>query len=324
MRESLFKLANWFGITAYLHGKKINQLTVLSLHRISEDEDYFFKPIRPELFKNLLAYVTSKYTIVNFQMLRNRMSFNKPPLMLSFDDGYYDFIEHALPIIRSYGIPVNHNLVNSCLSNGTPIWTQKLNDIFNVLKENQVVDDLLIGHHGRTFRDSSNNWIKYYAYFFRFLLGIRFHHRESIIDELMRKYSVKSRSRMMTWDDVMNIHSDDIEIGSHSYRHDILSTLATEEELQSEMLDSIREIEMTLNVKVNIFAPPNGQCNDRVIAYARKIGIKHVLLVNDQTTSISIHPCCYDLVGRINMINESECEMLLRMELFHSRVRRLI
>jgi len=41
--------------------------------------------------------------------------------VLSFDDGYSDFVQHALPVIKSHGIPSNLNIVAESTLTGLPI-----------------------------------------------------------------------------------------------------------------------------------------------------------------------------------------------------------
>lgn len=323
IRELIFTLGSKLGLTYCLHRLKKGHLTVLSLHRISEEEDFFFQPIRPDLFIKLLEYVTRKYTVINFQMLNANKNYGKPPLILSFDDGYYDFIDCALPIISKFGIPVNHNLVNSCLNGSTTIWTQELNDIFMHLKNYNIVDNAFINKYGKNFKNCNGNWFIYYEYFFKFLLGIKYNQRKYILDSLLKQYSVYSKYKMINWIDAAKLIECGVEIGSHSYSHDSLSNLTTEEELKNEIYYSIREMENKLNIKVTILAPPNGQCNETIISYAQKIGIKNILLVNNQINLLSNFSTRFNKVNRIGMCNESENEMLLRSELFHSRIRTL-
>ena len=83
----------------------------------------------------------------------------KPKLIFSFDDGYYDFIEYALPVLTKYGLRCNHNVVNSCLNDNHVIWTQKLNDVFNHLKNNQLTSVPVLDEMDISFKD---NWLMYY------------------------------------------------------------------------------------------------------------------------------------------------------------------
>ena len=48
--------------------------------------------------------------------------------MLSFDDGYKDFIEVAVPLLEKRRIRVNHNVVPGCVESGRPPMNVELQD----------------------------------------------------------------------------------------------------------------------------------------------------------------------------------------------------
>jgi peptidoglycan/xylan/chitin deacetylase (PgdA/CDA1 family) len=323
-REILFNISNNIGVNWCLRKEKETHLTVLSLHRISEERDYFFQPITPKNFENLLDYVTKKYTIINFEILSQKKIYNKPPLILSFDDGYYDFIDFALPILRKYGLPANHNLVNNCLNGEMKIWTQELNDIFNFLKINKIKNNIIIEKNGRKFSECNNSWFVYYNNFYRYLCGIKYDERNIIIEKLKHEYRVVKSHRMMNWDDAFKLVGAGIEIGSHSYRHDALSSLQTEEEMQLEIRASIEEMKQKLGVNITILAPPNGLYNETIISYAKKIGVKNFLAVNNNITPLKTISSEFNVIERIGMADEGKNEMIARAELFHSKVRRFL
>ena len=323
MRDLVFNVASNAGLPFILRNLKGDDVTVLSLHRISNDENFFFDPIRPEIFEKLIQYCLRNYSIVSFADINKRTK--KQKLVLSFDDGYYDFIEHAVPVLKKYGVPSNHNLVNSCLNDNRVIWTQQLCDLFDVLKINSITDDELITNAGCSFSEVNNNWMSYYVSFFTALLKIKSDAREELIERLCIKYGVESKYRMMTWEDAKYCSSDcDVEIGCHTYNHDSLFTLHSQEELDREIGKSLKEMEGRLGEKVNILAAPNGQVNDDVLKYCRQAGIKYFLLVGDKINPKEQLNGQFNLVNRIGLINEGIARTILRIELFHSKMRNIL
>ena len=317
MNTTLAKVLYYSGIPFFLRKFKDRNLTVLSLHRVSNERDYFFNPIIPETFVKLIEYCLKYYSITNFEYCNKKSC--KPKLILSFDDGYYDFIEIVLPILKRYGLPSNHNVVNSCINNNEIIWSQKLNDIFNYLKDNNIKDDEEIGKHVNFHGD----WDKYYLTFFKLMLKMPSEIRNHILLILEVKYGVKHNYRMMNWEEVIYCSNNDVEIGCHTYNHDSLYSIEDISNYDIEIQKSIFELDSKLKKRTKILALPNGQYNQNVVAYIEKTNIDHLLLVDDKINILPLQRPL-NLVSRINIADNNIFEMILRAELFHSKIKKII
>ena len=276
------------------------------------------------MFETLLSYVTKHYYVTSFSKLHEAPKDGKPLLILSFDDGYYDFIEYALPILKKYNLPANHNLVNACLNTNQTIWTQRLNCIFNHLRENNIFqDDMLTEILPGKF--DGKNWHNYYLKFLTRLLDYNMADKLCIIGRLEERYQIRSNYRMLCWDDVRGLLKENVEIGSHTYNHDSLTQLNTQALLDSEILRSKLEMEAELNAPVNIIAFPNGRYNHTVMDYCREIGFKYILLLDDKVTKMASLNSSENgnVISRIGIASESPKEAILRVELFHPIVRKL-
>ena len=42
--------------------------------------------------------------------------------MITFDDGYRDFVFYALPILKKYDLPCIHSVVYECVDQNSQIW----------------------------------------------------------------------------------------------------------------------------------------------------------------------------------------------------------
>lgn len=322
LREQLFSFINSSGFTSLLRRAKKDTVTVLSLHRVSEETDYFFDPIKPDIFEKLIQYCVKEYDIIPFRDLQKKTK--KPKLIISFDDGYLDFMEHAVPILRKYCLPSNHNLVNVCLNSGEVIWTQKINYIFNFLRDNKITDDKYISLYGSTFQESNKNWKKYLNSFYRYLLSVDMLNKQNIIKDLVTAYGIQLAYKMMNWEDAKNCTDKyDVEIGSHTYNHETITSI--DKSLYNlEIKDSITELELKLNKKIEIFAFPNGQYNEQSVEYCQSIGLKHLLLINDKVNPSQNINKDFNLINRVYLINESRNEAILRIELFHQNIRKFL
>jgi peptidoglycan/xylan/chitin deacetylase (PgdA/CDA1 family) len=320
LRDNAFKIANKMGIPYLLKKSKGQSITVLSLHRISKERDFFFDPIDPKTFEKLIQYCLKNYEIISFSDVHKKT--NKPKLILSFDDGYYDFMEYSIPVLMKYNLPSNLNLVNSCLNQNTVIWTQKLNDIFNFLKCHSIIDDEIINMLGTKY---DHNWNLYYISFFKSMLKLKCNERNSILENLAGKYNIQSKYRMMNWEEAkLCSEKFNVEIGCHTYNHESLFTINTLDELNLEIGKSIEEMEKYFKKKTEILALPNGLYNESILNYAKTKDLKYILLVDDNVTLQRNINSKLNLISRINLVNENIDEMIFRSEMFHSKMRKFL
>lgn len=320
MKNRILTIIKNIGGAKILRSLKGDKITVLCIHRISDDFDFFFNPIRPKEFELLVNYCIKHYTVVNFSEIDKKTP--KPKLIFSFDDGYYDFIENAVPILNKYKLPSNHNFVNACLNNNKIIWTQKLNDIFNHLKNNSIHNEKLVNEVSGEF---DNNWWKYYISFLNHLFESESDQREDTINTLIKKYNIETNYRMMDWDDLKTCKEKyNVEIGSHTYNHESLNKVTDIKTLTLEIGDSINEIENNIQDKINIVSLPNGKFNESVLTYIKEKDVEFVLLVNNQFNKPSALNKTFNLINRVHLIQEPIDGVILRMEGLHEKLKRIL
>jgi len=63
-KAGLFFL-NKAGLTKVLRSQKKGKVTILNLHRVSPERDFFFNPMTPGHFESLLKYVSKNYSVVS-------------------------------------------------------------------------------------------------------------------------------------------------------------------------------------------------------------------------------------------------------------------
>jgi peptidoglycan/xylan/chitin deacetylase (PgdA/CDA1 family) len=324
LRYRLTNILYRLGINKILRLGQKNKLTVLSFHRISDEENYFFNPIKPKVFEMLVDYLVKNFSVTSFDRLSETKNFTKPPLILSFDDGYYDFYENALPVLLKYKIPSNHNIVNECANNNSVIWTQRLNNIFDFSRKNNInlKFDFSKSMSAEVFQ---YNWIDFYLTVFSSMLNFSDSERLELIAEKENTLSINSSERMMNWNEITECANLNVEIGSHSYTHNSMNSILDIETLELEVSQSKKEIEKHIQREVITFAFPNGQSNDLANDYVRKTGFKNILYVNDKVNSLentkTDQPLLFD---RIYLLDEPYSEMLLRIHLFHAKLRKYV
>ena len=102
IRKLLFFILYNAGFPAIMRRKMVNdkEIAVLLFHRISDSSDLLWPAMPIKSFEKLLLKIKAKSEIISFSDLTTVKSYpSKPLIILSFDDGYVDFYEHAIPIL---------------------------------------------------------------------------------------------------------------------------------------------------------------------------------------------------------------------------------
>ena len=130
-------------------------------------------------------------------------------------------------------------------------------------------------------------------------------------------------NRMMSWSDIEQCVTNRVDIGSHTKRHSVLSSITDLVELEEELHGSKIEIEKQLKTEVVTLAPPNGLYNDKVLKCAAKAGYKFVLGIGEQS---GLQPCNENVVllNRLNMISEPHYSAVMRVEELQAGIKSML
>ncbi len=189
-------------------------------------------------------------------MDNNIISKNKKlPIIITFDDGYKDNLDNALPILEKYSVPATIYIVTNFI-NSKEMWWYELWEIIE--KQEKI---------SFTFDDKIYFWeIKNYSKKYACFISI---------DEMMMRCNpseidyIKSKIRngrnpvlydnlYLSWNNIKYLSDHDlITIGSHSVNHYPMAQL-TNNQINHELVSSKNIIEGIIKKPVNNFAFPFG------------------------------------------------------------------
>ena len=247
--------------------------SILNLHRVAEDDGSDYRPLRPDLFEDLLAFAKREFAVVTISDLGERA--NKPKLVLSFDDGYRDFITTAVPILRRQGLRANQNIIPKCVETGVPP--------LNVLAQD------FVGQAPREFVKRlrvpgfSAPLDRRFGYRLSYYLKMRPQAAQARLaaEPLphLRSGAEGPPTPMMTLDDLRAL--DGVELGAHSYAHSSME-FETDDYLDADVRRCRSFFADQLNLPMTIYAFPNGSCRDGQAERVLGHGVDHVLLVGER------------------------------------------
>ena len=255
---------------------KNNIVTVLNLHRVSPDTGSAYKAICPLFFDQLIGYLAKEFHICLFGNFK-KIKTNKPKLILSFDDGYKDFIDYAVPILEKHNVRVNQNIIPYCIETGLPPVNVLLQDFIGKAP-NELLKKIPIDID-TTIIDRDKLGIKA-SFLIKYLPESDFIPCRAELLKFLLNYPEFLCASVMTKKDIMQISSIH-EIGAHSFEH-----LSMENQNKGYFLTDLKKCKEyfleRLQLDCDIYCFPNGSATAEQIGLAKEYGFQNVLLVGEK------------------------------------------
>ncbi|MDP3225707.1 MAG: polysaccharide deacetylase family protein [Rubrivivax sp.] len=257
------------------------RLSVLVLHRVLPGPD----PLYPEAidaarFRQMCEWLRSLFTVLPLDVAVQHLQSGSLPeraLAITFDDGYADNCEVAMPILRSLGMPATVFVTTGFL-NGGCMWNDIVVESFRRTWQDQVTLDDLLPAPGlqslllttptlrRAALESVIGAVKY----------LPAADRLDTVHRIARRLGVTlPNDLMMSSAQVLALRQGGLQVGAHTVTHPILTTLPLDEARQ-EMQQSKTFLEQLLDERVGLFAYPNGKpgqdFDTRCVTLAKEVG----------------------------------------------------
>lgn len=285
---------------------KNNWVISLNLHRVSTEVNPFYPPLHPKLFEELLAFLKENFAITTYGGVAT-VTRGRTPLVLSFDDGYHDFLEYAVPALEGFGVTANQNVVCQCLVSGKPIWNVQLYDFLNQAPTTLLNELRIVGWTGK-FGKSDTERSRAGTAISRLLKNLP--RRERLeqwkaIEGLMNRCDSLRFTRVLSSTEVVGL-SAKYSIGVHSFEHDSMG-LESEDFFARDFLRCREYFEDHLKLPLDTYAFPNGNYRPEQVKFLLRSGIQSVLLVDEQLGQLGAQ-----IQPRLTFYGDSSAELRLR------------
>lgn len=268
---------------------RTGRVTILNLHRVAPADGSAYPPLEPQIFRELLRFCSANYEICGLRDLPQKAGADKPVMVLSFDDGYKDFIEYAVPIMREFGLTANQNVIPKCIESGEPPFNVVMQDFIGRAPESLLADISIPGFDMSTVGTD------------RMVMGHRISHfiktrpmaEQALLSTALRLQFERDddfrSTPLMTRAEVISLASDH-EIGAHSFEHATMgfesdAYVAEDARLCRDYFDRV------LSLPTDIYAFPNGSHSQRQIDLVAEQGFSIPLLLEEDFSghNTSIH-----------------------------------
>ncbi len=257
-----------------------DSLLILTFHRVMPEELRSQYPlpglaVTPEE----LSWVLEKLA-PNFDVLpvgeawvhltsRTKREHDRPLLSISFDDGQWDNLEFAAPVLREHGVRATFYVPVDAIEKNEMLWHDRVAFAWSSAELSSTLRESWLRSAGLTGLMIDSQTIDV----LEALKSLPTLTRLKVVDDMLHcaPSGPPEWARMMKWDEVAQLSQCAHEIGSHGMSHQLLAQLSSQDQAR-ELDDSRRAIEHRIGVKVRSICYPNGSYGERTPQLAAEAG----------------------------------------------------
>lgn len=241
-------------------GGSRSRLTVLIYHRVLPRPDPLFPgESDAENFDHQMKQLAGCFKIISLLDAVHGLREGKLPpraACITFDDGYADNAEIALPILQKHGIPATF-FVSTGFLDGGRMWNDTVIEL--IRRAPGVTLDLASIGLGQFETGTLPQRRQAIHSVLDALKYLPLEVRRSTVEEMCALIPViPAGNLMMTSDQVRLLHGAGMEIGGHTVNHPILARLENDA-ARAEIAHGKETLEGIIRAPVRLFAYPNGK-----------------------------------------------------------------
>lgn len=262
-------------------GERANLLRVLTYHRVDEPSTHpWLDPglisATPDAFEKQMKYLAANYEPVSgadvIKAFENPGQIVLPPraVLVTFDDAYSDFKEHAWPVLKQYQIPVILFVPTSFPDHPErSFWWDRL---FHALHTTPAMElNSPLGHLPLSTPAQRRQAYKSLKNHFKTVP-----HSQAIADvnRICNELGVPAQTNIVLgWDSLRRLAGEGVTLGAHTQNHPIMNCI-TLEELQDEVTGSLQDLMREMGSVPLTFAYPSGIYNQTAVKVVERAGFR--------------------------------------------------
>jgi peptidoglycan/xylan/chitin deacetylase (PgdA/CDA1 family) len=233
-----------------------------------------------KVFEAQMRFLRKNYRIISLDRLTDELSLPnsvEPTVAITFDDGYRDLHANAFPILQAFQIPATIFLTVGCIESGEVAWYDRLFVALQTATSETI--EIHLDQPKTYFLGSARSRMNAAVEIISFMRACSPARRKECCAELESRVHVPEndlRDRMLSWDQIREMHRGGIQFGAHTMSHPVVSRLSADE-MDWELRESKRILEERLNYPVHHFAFPFGkheECGERAVSILSQAGYR--------------------------------------------------
>ena len=261
-----------------LDSRRKNLLRVLAYHRV---DNLAARPqlsprlisATPTTFAKQMAYVARNYQVVSLTQVLNYYTRGEAlpsgALLITFDDAYCDFAEHAWPIMQRYGLPATLFVATAYPDQPQRMfwWDQLHHALYATLKP-QLHSPL-----GSWELNTPGNRRQAFFRLSDHVKTLPHCKAMQFVMEVCDNLQVPACPHyVLSWDELRRLASEGVTLGGHTHTHPLMHRI-TSDQLEQEIGGCMDSLKRHVGSSPLAFAYPGGKFNQLAVDALRRAGI---------------------------------------------------
>jgi peptidoglycan/xylan/chitin deacetylase (PgdA/CDA1 family) len=256
------------------------RLAVLTYHRVDEpDGAPLLYPgllsATPAEFEEQMLFVATRYRPISLadllEVRRGRASLPRRAVLVTFDDAYRDFAEHAWPRLRRLGVPVT--LFVATAYPDRPVlafWWDRLWAALTLAPPGAQVET----PDGQTALVTEADRLRAYRSLRRHLKALPDGRLQGELERLVGRFEQPATvSPVLGWDELRALAGEGVALAPHTRTHPLLDRVPRER-VREEIVGSLEDLEREIGTVRPVLAYPSGGLSDSVVDVVREVGFE--------------------------------------------------
>lgn len=290
VRRAAARALRYSGLTWIRGATERSSLTILAYHRVLALQESLLYPFQSmvmprDLFEQQMSHLRQHYTMLTLleavERLRTR---NLPPrsVCVTFDDGYRDNFDVALPILKKYGVPATFFVVTGVMEGKSRLLWDEVVSRIREIKDTRGWEEM--------HRETMPSWLQEKLGLLeagepaetigerlvRDMNRVPLREREEALQILRRATPGGGKCSdppLVSWDELREIRRAGMLVGAHTVSHPFLDELdhpAAKQEIEG----SITTLAERLDEPITLFSYPRGRFKEEVKRWLQEAGVE--------------------------------------------------
>ena len=258
---------------AFLAGidkRRPNLLRVLMYHRVAEPDTHptlypGLISATPEAFDQQMSYLAANYNVVSMREVLDACltgaALPHRSVLITFDDGYCDFAENAWPTLKRYGLLATLFVATAFPDHPerTFWWDRLYLAVHSTTRRDQIETPI-----GRLPLTTPGQRAQAFDRLKEYLKTLPHHRAMALVEQIVAELGTcNAEHSVLDWSRLRQLASEGVTLGAHTRTHPMMPCISAEE-VRSEAIGSLHDLEREVGPTLPIFAYPSGGFNDEV------------------------------------------------------------